>query len=304
MIIIVTSNASRRRFWEERLTQTLPHLLSSPPPFIVTEEEWPAGNGLGTLNALKAHTSHPTIALYHTAGAGSRLHPLTSLEEEDKGAVRLPSRITPHHTLTLLEATIKQTFLTNCIPKNRISVFWCDQLFFPTETPTHNAHLTLFAKPTSTPDSNYGLITHNKLYEKTSTPPPGPYHTSLGSFTLSHPLLHALLSTFSEELTTKKDKKNTDPDFWMPYTGSTHCPRITTLKLSLSNDLPFFSLANIGEKAPWYDFGTFSLYCQHIQNLPTPLKAFLNPLSINPHIEKDTLHYTSEQKIQYNKPKR
>ena len=42
--------------------------------------------------------------------------------------------------------------------------------------------------------------------------------TSLGSFSVDHAILSALLSEFSAELAAKEGKLDTDPHFWMPMT--------------------------------------------------------------------------------------
>lgn len=82
------------------------------------------------------HNEGKSIALYHTAGKGTRLAPLPGAENNNKPGVKLPGSVTlssgTSARITILESVIKQT---GCYAKSRpgrLSVFWGDQVFIPT----------------------------------------------------------------------------------------------------------------------------------------------------------------------------
>ena len=119
---------------------------------LTVTEDWVggAGNALGTLYAfLKANKKMEekfkcslfdrldkgdSIALYHTAGKGTRLAPLTACEYNSKSRIKLIGQLMEKATstpITLLEAILKQTSIFAPKRKGRLSVFWGDQLFIP-----------------------------------------------------------------------------------------------------------------------------------------------------------------------------
>ncbi len=260
LILITTRNHQQKAFWEHRLQQSFPDMQ-----FAVLVEDWPggAGNGLGTLYAfqqafeafnedlfelLKKGTS---IALYHCAGEGQRLYPISASEHNNKAALKLPGVITcekKETPITLLEAILKQTESFVSANPGRLSVFWGDQLFFPTAKPNHHVHagVDIYVKPIKFPTKHewesqhldrYGIVLlgmegQGTLLEKphyeeiTHLVVHGAVNTakgvnlSLGSFSMSPELLKGLTTKFEHELSQKKGKLDTDPHFWMPLTLS------------------------------------------------------------------------------------
>lgn len=260
LIIISTKNHHQKAFWEQRLQQTFPDM-----EFAVVVEDWHggAGNGLGTLYALQKASellsqdliellrNGTAIALYHCAGEGQRLYPISASEHNNKAALKLPGVITcdkKEIPITLLEAILKQTEAYVSSNPGRLSVFWGDQLFFPTVKPQvkNHAAIELYVKPLKFPtrrdwDSHHlekyglvvfgmegqGLLLEKSHYEElTHLVAQGSLNTakgvniSLGSFSISPDLLEKLLHKFEHELSQCKGKMDTDPHFWMPLTLS------------------------------------------------------------------------------------
>ena len=148
--------------------------------------------------------------------------------------------------ITVLEAIIKQTSIYASSRKGRLSVFWGDQIFFPTKPtnykPTH--HIDILAKLSPMPSQReweekhldkYGLITIDnmgnaqqidkcdygtiqnliatyKIHTK------GGVGMSLGSFSLSYEMTNALLDEFNEEVKAKTAKMDVETSIWMPCT--------------------------------------------------------------------------------------
>lgn len=262
LAIITTKNLEQKKFWDERLKHTFPKTR-----FIVVIEEWPggAGNGLGTLNAfLEAdailrkeggpslhqwlETGHP-LALYHCAGEGKRLYPLSASEHNNKAAMKLPGLIPFEVTedpITLLEAILKQTDPLVKMNTGRLSVFWGDQLFFSSQSP-HSLQrhpLEIYVKDGPVPSSeawtkhhleNYGIVCFDpqgnslilekcdwdlfeELVKEGYIDVEKGLRMSFGSFSVTLPLLRDLLKEFTPELEQKKEKFDTEPHFWMPLT--------------------------------------------------------------------------------------
>lgn len=264
VLIVCSSTPLETTFWKKRLNSLRGQLYKEQALLIVVEEDWPggAGNALGTLYAFqqaykKAKTIHNvdlleamqkglSIALYHTAGKGTRLAPLTSSEGNSKSKVKLPSYLRLNETLqpmTLLEATIKQSHLYAQAHQKRLLVFWTDQLFIPTQLPQKPwTDIAIFGQclPALTEKEwiqrslhKYGLLVSEKnqstkQYEKLdfnafqdiySNDPQQQIDEialSLGCFSLSCKILEQLLILFEPELTEKKGKLDTDPHLWMP----------------------------------------------------------------------------------------
>lgn len=257
VVIVVASNRQQELFWQHRLQDTRGDSVKPSALAIAVCEEWigGAGNGLGTLHAyqqacVKAHqlygidldkllSSGRSVAMYHTAGMGMRLYPLVAAEHNNKAAVRLPYG---PGTTTLLEAVIRQTAIYAGGRQGRLSVFWGDQLFIPSENPPAQsvAHVDLLAQiiPFPTQEqweakhlSQYGMIGNVRsdevcLLEKTTydafrmVSHRDDCGISLGAFSLSWAMLQGLLSEFQSELKMRQRKCDSDPHFWMPLTLS------------------------------------------------------------------------------------
>jgi hypothetical protein len=228
-----------------------------------------------------------SAALYHTAGKGTRLAPLPASENNNKpGVVRAenvddrlatfpanliflilvvarnsyPQKLPfglqlsdgSYQPLTVLEAVVKQTGIYAKARKGRLSVYWGDQVFLPSQpfdsAPTHHIDImcTLLGDQAPTAEEwtaqgleKYGVIACiqtaenrvdaaqvEKVSHATATAmldklgkirQVGP---SLGSFSVSAMILQALCAEFTPELAEKTGKLDTDPHFWMPLTLS------------------------------------------------------------------------------------
>jgi len=266
IIIISTNNPTLESYWQSYLTNPFRPLSTIDAKFIVVHEDWPggAGNGLGTLYAFekanqkakslynldlfKELDSGSSIAMYHTAGQGKRLYPLSASEGNNKSAVKLPTLVSQdHHTpLTMLEAVIRQSVLYSYARKGRLCVFWGDQVFQPSQVCETDVDqpVSIIAKQQQIPDEmewrinqydRYGLFAYSpkgkiqhlekigyqtlmELIDSKKIDPDRGISMSLGSFNLSAKMLQALLQEFSSELKKKNRKLDTDPHFWMPLT--------------------------------------------------------------------------------------
>ena len=195
VVIVVTSNPALENYWQSRLEQASDYCIVAGARVLAVSEDWigGAGNGLGTLYAYqkaceKAKISWgidlrdlqaggASIAMYHTAGQGTRLAPLPGCEANNKSAVKLPSlRLSedePASFLTILEAVIRQTGLYAPKRPGRLSVFWGDQVFIPTlPAPSSSHHADVLATLSPLPSraeweerglSRYGLAAVDPL---------------------------------------------------------------------------------------------------------------------------------------------
>lgn len=267
IVIVACQTPEQEEFWQKRLYDTQGSVVKSSALIVAVHEDWAggAGNGLGSLYAYqkareKAYVQYKidifqkqreghSVALYHTAGEGRRLYPLTASVYGNKGATLLPSLVKirgKEEPLTLLEATIRQTSIYAPSRRGRFSVFWADQLFIPSQSPLyaprHHADILVKLMPMPNEDewnqkelSKYGIITLNKqgqaqhinktdyatikqLINKGKISISGGVGLSLGSFSLSTPLTFALMQEFQPELIQKNTKMDSDPYFWMPFT--------------------------------------------------------------------------------------
>lgn len=267
IIIISTNNSQQEQYWQKRLMDTRGAIAKEDATIIVIHEDWPggAGNGLGTLYAyqkarqkglkecgvdiFQQQGNGASIAIYHTAGKGTRLAPLPASEGNNKSAVKLPGVFScggNNYLLTILEAVIRQTAIYAPSRGERLSVFWGDQLFIPSTpcdyTPSH--HVDILAKFSAIPGEKrwghegwhkYGLLavdchknarqvekvdftTFETLIQEKKLAIEGGFGLSLGSFSLSAEMTMALLDEFEDELEAKNEKLDTDPHFWMPLT--------------------------------------------------------------------------------------
>ncbi len=320
LAIITTKNRLQKQFWENRLRITFPQTK-----FIVVVEDWHggAGNGLGTLyaflqansffqkiyhqNLLQWLENGHSLTLYHCAGEGQRLYPLSASEHNNKSALKLPGLIpfgATEDPITLLEAILKQTDPMSKDNPGRLSVFWGDQLFLPSKTTSiHSRHpLEIYVKEIPFPNSkgwkrenleNYGIV----CFDGSGTPhilekctwdqidafikdncivPERGVNISFGSFSITAPLLQALLKEFSQELECKTGKFDSDPHFWMPLTlplklyqtmmgkkkmnsidAEKHYKRLEKVKNGFQDIL---GIINMGRDCSFWDFGNVVAY--------------------------------------------
>lgn len=337
MDVVIISTASPRlaHYWKQRLEQTRGIICAEHSLILVVHEDWPggAGNALGTLYAyqkaaqraremhgidLEAHqASGASVALYHTAGKGTRLAPLPSCEGNNKPAVKLPSLIPGSSTpLTILEAVIRQTATYSPSSSGRLAVFWGDQVFLPSTVPSaptqHCADILMRRLPgLPCEDSwqklglaNYGLIivhpqssqacqvekidykTYSSLIERELISSDSEVGISLGSFSLSLPMLQALLEEFTTELTKCEGKLDSDPHLWMPLTLDeetylsimeskhkdlskirTHYARMQYFKEKRLNSSAILTGIDVGMDSYWWDFGQVGRYYEAAMKL-------------------------------------
>jgi len=265
IVLVTTSTEAQATWWQHRLEAGRGSLLAPRARIFAIHEEWHggAGNGLGTLNALMTADARARrvgapgllhdleagarIGLYHAAGAGNRMAPLTACECADKSAVKLPALIEVggrRVPMTILEGVIRQTAPYASTRRGRLSVFFADQVFVPScpmvYTPRH--HVDILASFIPLPDANewrarslseYGLvgadvvgnatqinkITHAELrylVAKGALDVSGGIGVSMGSFSISAALCRALAHLFRDELDARTGYLDSDPHFWMP----------------------------------------------------------------------------------------
>lgn len=264
VIIISTTSPHERAFWQQRLDQMRGQIIKSDACVITVYEDWPsgAGNALGTFYAFKKAyeealdkyhidliellNEQKSIAIYHTAGKGTRLSPLTGSECNSKSRIKLAGGLyNKHHSvtpITILEAVIKQTAILAPHRKGRLCVFWGDQLFIPSidiNDPTYPIDLLVKPLKERPPqkewedhhydrygfvlmdDQNGGITQLEKLsyqeFVKMDLKETQKLALSLGSFSLSKEMLLAFLQEFNHELTTKTGCLDSDPHLWMPF---------------------------------------------------------------------------------------
>ncbi|CAH0474955.1 unnamed protein product [Peronospora belbahrii] len=266
VIIVCTSTPHQAQYWQDRLMATRGSISPKSAKVIAVFEDWDggAGNGLGTLYAYTKAVavgkelygidipallaaSSISVALYHTAGKGTRLAPLPGSENNNKSGVKLPAMVKikdKYAPMTILEAVVKQTGVYASSRRGRLSVFWGDQVFIPSAEVKYEAkhHIDILAALAPMPSKKewkekgmekYGLIVVNqqdnaaqvdKVTHETAARLLSSFGemksvgTSLGSFSVDADMLRALLSEFSKELDAKSGKLDSDPHFWMPLT--------------------------------------------------------------------------------------
>eukprot|EP00448_Togula_jolla_P025064 CAMPEP_0170578490 /NCGR_PEP_ID=MMETSP0224-20130122/5481_1 /TAXON_ID=285029 /ORGANISM="Togula jolla, Strain CCCM 725" /LENGTH=515 /DNA_ID=CAMNT_0010901457 /DNA_START=1 /DNA_END=1544 /DNA_ORIENTATION=+ len=257
--IISTSDAQLAAHWQRCLDEASGVTSLEKSRVIAVEEDWVggAGNFLGTLYAwqkacrmFRERTGGDlaamlkggaAMAMYHTAGKGTRLAPLPGAENNNKPGVKLPVPGCP----SILECVMRQTGAYAASRPGRLSVFWGDQIFIPSVgmeyKPQHHVDIICALGPMPSAEEwaqrgleKYGLIAARAdgsvaaMLEKVShadaVAQVGPLEgvdrvgTSLGSFSLSFSLLSALEAGFIGELQAKAGKMDTDPHVWMPMT--------------------------------------------------------------------------------------
>eukprot|EP00612_Vaucheria_litorea_P002134 CAMPEP_0171453094 /NCGR_PEP_ID=MMETSP0945-20130129/944_1 /TAXON_ID=109269 /ORGANISM="Vaucheria litorea, Strain CCMP2940" /LENGTH=517 /DNA_ID=CAMNT_0011977901 /DNA_START=163 /DNA_END=1712 /DNA_ORIENTATION=- len=265
VLIVCTSSRGQAKYWQERL-ETNPSISSNKTTVLTVFEDWKgesgAGNALGTLYAwqnacqkssntnIQEQLSEEkiSVAIYHTAGKGTRLAPLPGSEVNNKPGVKLPATVElgdkkEARCLTILEAVIKQTSIYSESRKGRLSVFWGDQIFIPSINAEYKpaCHIDVLCKLQPMPSkaqwnekgmNKYGLIavsdTGTAQIEKAEFEEANDLlkklgklkevGISLGSFSISSELLDVLLKEFKPELRAKNGKMDSDPDIWMPLT--------------------------------------------------------------------------------------
>lgn len=326
VIIITMSQASQADYWQkyfDRQNQFEEHFI-----FIHEDWPGGAGNGLGSLYAFcKANqaaekklgidlfdflTRNRSIGLFHCAGMERRLYPLAYSENNSQFAIQLPS---PEGLKSMMEYLIHHTIPLFKHIKNRFFVFWGDQLFLPSrQFRQPKSHVEILSQSLPLPSESewtqrelekYGvlILSENggkRLIEKVSYSEliqfiaAGSYNESsqiglsLGSFSLSPPLLKLLLEAFDEELQLKRGQLNSCSHFWMPmmWEKSSYLRfmkdkgfnsrlseevynKMQGVKETLgkAGKTALFGNQEIGEDAYWWDFDGLKDYFYHLLSL-------------------------------------
>eukprot|EP01065_Artemidia_motanka_P017022 TRINITY_DN2059_c1_g1_i1.p1 TRINITY_DN2059_c1_g1~~TRINITY_DN2059_c1_g1_i1.p1 ORF type:complete len:572 (+),score=158.24 TRINITY_DN2059_c1_g1_i1:115-1716(+) len=265
VVVICCSGVIEAGYWSGRLEATRGSIIATKAKVYSVDEDWKggAGNGLGTLYAYKKACAAATdfdidgklkageisVAIYHTAGKGTRLAPLPGSENNNKPGVKLPATVQlsagPCVPVTILEAVLKQTAAYASSRRGRLSVFWGDQVFIPGEPTTYtpSAHIDLLSQMCKVMPSaeewarkglqSYGLAVElesgdgaqiEKVDHATANRMLGVLGSiksvgpSLGSFSVSHHMLELLVREYAPELERREGQLDTDPHFWMPMT--------------------------------------------------------------------------------------
>uniref|UniRef100_A0A7R9ZZG4 Uncharacterized protein n=1 Tax=Pyrodinium bahamense TaxID=73915 RepID=A0A7R9ZZG4_9DINO len=275
--VVCTSDEQQAAYWQRHLDAARGKVTPSSSTVLAVDEDWPggAGNFLGTLYAwrkacgkLKASAGRDlvaeleagaSVAIFHTAGKGTRMAPLPGAENNNKPGVKLPVA----GASSILECVIRQTGAYAASRKSRLSVFWGDQVFVPSVgaeyVPTHHVDIICGLGPMPSAEEwaqrgleKYGLIAACgdgsvvAMLEKVSHADAAAQlaglegvekvGTSLGSFSLSAPFLQALDAHFAEELEAKAGKLDSDPHVWMPMTLSRDAYAALMVKKGLFDD--------------------------------------------------------------------
>jgi hypothetical protein len=224
-----------------------------------------------------------------------------------------------------LEAVVRQTGIYASSRKGRLSVFWGDQVFLPPAVEnfryesTHHIDImcTLLGDTAPTAEEwieqgldKYGVIAVmkesgddgkvaeaaqvEKVSHETATSMLQTLGTiaqvgpSLGSFSLSAAMLEGLCDEYSQELTEKVAKLDTDPHFWMPLTlpeesyvslmlqkgvdeetSMSHHLRMQVFSSRFQREnedgskLGLFGAVDVGKDACWWDYGQLPLYSKN-----------------------------------------
>ena len=299
-IIVCCTDASQALYWTERL-ESVESSVHKGRVICTHEADWKgnAGNGLGTLyayecaqviaqekfgvNLQEEMTGGASIGLYHIAGKGTRLAPLPGSEINNKPGVQLPGILNVKGVptnISILEAVIKQTGIYASSRPGRLSVFWGDQIFVPSVspsyTPTHEVDImcTLRSMPSAEEWKaegldKYGLIAVNakgnaaqveKVSHATATEllkdgvgQVVSVGTSLGSFSVSSKFISAMMEEYQTELTARAGSLDTDPHFWMPLT------------LSRTSYLSIMQQKGVGETIAAAQFDRMSLFAERLK---------------------------------------
>jgi hypothetical protein len=167
VVVVCCSNQSQEDYWQARLEAVRGQVMPVTSLVLSVHEDWPggAGNGLGTLYAYQKAVAKAkaggrdldqllrdgaSVAMFHTAGKGTRLAPLPGSESNNKPAVKLPGVVEidgKTMPLTILEGVIKQTGVYAASRGGRLSVYWGDQIFVPNKGCAYkaSAHVDILA---------------------------------------------------------------------------------------------------------------------------------------------------------------
>ncbi len=319
-IIIVFSNKKQAEFWQNRMNKFKGKIVGKNTKIISQHENWKGGGAgqlLGTLYAFhKANKNHilenalkdgKAVAIYHVAGQGKRMAPLTFSEGGNKAAIKLPRVLAKDELFTILDAVIFQTQAFAKSRSGRLCVFWGDQIVIPSENfdLEGSCHGEIFGIQREIPTritvwqkewQHYGILVldgESRVLQREKlvweefealrqTTNIKRLSKSLGFFSWSEPLLKSLLGEFRVELKRKSRKLDTDFHLWTPLTSSKeeflnrggdkkHWERIIKFKKKFlerrPEEAPLVKEKNLGEDTLWWDFGQLPFYYQNLVKL-------------------------------------
>ncbi|CAE7654414.1 ABCG25, partial [Symbiodinium sp. CCMP2592] len=267
-VVICCSDQSAEDFWQARLTQTIRQVTGSSSTVICVHEETRYDQLCSIKHAGKS------VAIYHTAGKGTRLAPLPGAENNNKPGVKLPGLLSVagrFEPITVLESVLRQTSSYGAVRGGFLG------------RPDLRAFLWygLIAVDSKGDAMQLEKVTYDVAvqYLPKDVAQVG---TSLGSFSVSAALMDALLAEFASELNDKKACLDSDPHFWMPLTlkkadyiavmgkkGTTaaeagkHYDRMAEFKSSFKKTGGILGCVDVGQQAYWWDYGRLELYMRN-----------------------------------------
>eukprot|EP00605_Chrysophyceae_sp_TOSAG23-4_P001482 GSChrysophyteH1.ASY1.ANO1.1619.1 assembled CDS len=288
VVIICCGNSAGAKYWQSRLTKGKGSVIAENTIVLAVHEDWPggAGNALGTLYAYqnasklakaefglemdeKLRSGEISVALYHTAGKGTRMAPLPGAENNNKPGVKLPANVDLEGkptAVTILESVVKQTGCYAKSRRGRLSVFWGDQTEWAEKGMDKYG---LIALTCSGKAAQVEKVTHAQAMELLQhLDTIESVGASLGSFSVSSNLLFALLQEFSADLAAKEGKLDSDPHLWMPFTlergsylGVIMASMLEKFNADETNSgLGIFGPVDVGQSPCWWDYGQLKLY--------------------------------------------
>ncbi|RKY40669.1 MAG: hypothetical protein DRP85_08180, partial [Candidatus Makaraimicrobium thalassicum] len=282
IVIIVSSTDEQADFWQNRLTgkddiQGSGAVVRKDAIVLsVSESNWQggAGNGLGTLNgyvqaarkaaekglidvpedasidqlkgAFMDYCDGKSISMYHTAGKGKRTAPLPGAEVNSKPNIKLPRTVDvagKSEPVTILESVLMQTALYASSRKDRLSVFWGDQVIINEKDIEFEGrhHIEIFGQlvPLTKDIEAYGVLIPGEygdckqrekltVEEARAQLPLGSdeVYKSIGSFSVSLAFLDALMNMEDHKKALEEQgrekirrSRDTDPHWWQPLTS-------------------------------------------------------------------------------------
>jgi len=319
VLVVTVSSAASARWWSDRLEAGREHVAGDAKIAVVVEDR-PAGTAHGTLLALRAARAMlgddalvGSAGVFHAAGAGTRLEPLTSRACE-KPRVRLPGVVRidgRDDAITLLEAVIRSA--NPWAAAGRVAVWWGDQLFEGTPA-VAEAPVSLLVQPLADAEAAtwaseglhaYGVVATDApvahvekadraTFVRAIGREPSAVARSLGVFSADPALLAALADVSAPDLAAGR-RLDTDRGWWMPLTltsdGYAHAcaaaglseveARAWHARLAPIRER-FAPVLGVAPVRAWWDFGTLAHYERNVRLASEPgsaLRAILDRIT-------------------------
>lgn len=259
-------------------------------------------------DAFLAYCKGKSIFMVHTAGKGTRIAPLPGSECNSKSNIKLPGIVTVggvKEPMTILEAVLIVTNIYAPTRNGRLSVFWGDQIIINENSIDFNSphHVEIFGELMSLTEDikSYGVLIPSgegdaRVREKflkeeiLELLPEGldKVYRSVGSFTISLPLLGEFIKLEEDALASESGSLNTDPDWWQPLTSSKdeyvnimakkgiepqeaarRWDAVTVMWDCFTKKNPGrkIGFTDIGANSLWWDYGQNAYYLRNIQLL-------------------------------------